>query len=222
MALHRKGEASGRMTEYRAMSDAGWGVQSVRLAKHGKEAVMYMDMATPFTYDGEPLVARSWTGLGAERQGHDVLLGPKRNGEIHNMEDIYEREHGTRDFVVSRDGKDVGLREAVDEAARFTGLASTRPFVCSRSDFAIMAEAKPDLMAQLYGKDEDKAYEAYLEKSAEVLSSGKAGYVGEIVTERQAREALDDYRGVLAMEGDPGFQAMAAAAEQADHEGMEA
>lgn len=206
MALYRKGQVPGYRETYREMTGQGWYASAARYAMHGGEPVIYIDADTPYTWEGEKVKSRCWTGSGIEdRKGMDVMLYVERGGEAHNLEDLNEKLHGTRDFTVRQGDNAIGHREAADAASRFSGAASYHPFVCSLEDYRLTYAKKEDLMRQLGGSpDPDKGYATYLDHCVRDLRSGDVTYIGAIRTERQVKSLLDEHMQYMDMKSGDG------------------
>ena len=144
-------------------------------------------MTTPYTYDGYPLMAFCTVERGNIQIDKteklviaDVELWTVNRGKPdRNLEDVYENDHGTRDWTVQDlQGWDVSHEDVENHVADCAAATVTFPHVMHYDEY--MAFQKLNFARLRLGQPTDASYSKYLEHCENMMSSGDIPYVGEL------------------------------------------
>ncbi len=142
-------------------------------------------MSTPYKYNGNPLVAYCQVkheGLDNDMQVSDFELWTSRDGKtcIDNLEDVYEKEHGTRDWKVTSGENIVGMADAEEAVADCAAATVQLPHVMHYDEY--MSFQKRNYQRLKMDQPSEESYTAYLESCENQIKSKTVPYVGEIRT----------------------------------------
>lgn len=144
-------------------------------------------MTTPYTYDGYPLMAFCTVERGniqidkTEKLaiGNVELWTVNRGKPDRNLEDVYENDHGTRDWTVQDlQGWDATHEDVENHVADCAAATVTFPHVMHYDEY--MAFQKLNFARLRLGQPTDVSYSKYLEHCENMMSSGDIPYVGEL------------------------------------------
>lgn len=146
-------------------------------------------MATPYTYDGYPLMAFCTVERGniqidkSEKLAiADVELWTKdrmTGKPDRNLEDVYENDHGTRDWAVQDlQGWDISQEDAEKAVADCAAATVTFPHVMHYDEY--MAFQKLNFARLKLDPPTDESYSKYLEHCEREMRAGDMPYVGEL------------------------------------------
>lgn len=143
-------------------------------------------LSTPYTYENKPLLGYcnvQHKGINDSVMVHTFELWTQENGvPQENLEDVYENEHGTRDWVVDdlkNEASSVTSKQAEQSVADCAVSTVYFPHVMTYDEY--MAFQTSNMERLKMPSPTEASYEKYLDKCRNELKSGTIPYVGEIL-----------------------------------------